>query len=72
MMDLAPGWVDRFTTMAQQALTEEDKSKLTGLTPRRCWRGNIDASKQSRMRGSAPGRPKRDLERVLGPVDPED
>jgi hypothetical protein len=61
--DLKPGWADAYGAGLSEKLTEEERCEATGLRPRRSFRGWIDISQESRLRGAhkpnkAPGKPK--------------
>lgn len=64
--DLSPGWVDRMAAKLKEATTEVERAEVTGLTPRRVWRGNYDISQASRLRGAHAR--KRKLDKILGAV----
>lgn len=61
MSELKAGWVDQWREQLATAKTEEERSAVTGLKPRRCWRGNFDLDFKSRARGAKRGGNKRPL-----------
>ncbi len=67
MSTLKPGWCDEFTKQ-YKASPPEKKYELDTGYKRRSWRGNLDISQKSRLRGAHSKGKSKVLERVLGPA----
>ena len=68
MNGFEPGWADRFGKAVCASHTEEERSEVTGLRPRKAWRRNSDVNQTSRIRG-ANARGKRKLPKLEFPED---
>lgn len=52
---MKPGWVEEYARSLREAVTEEERSKVTGFRPRKAWRSIVGSNLDAAIRGGHKG-----------------